>query len=834
MRPILLLIISLISLSATAGTVTGIITDNNGIILPYASISVKGTTKGAVANSAGKYAITLEPGTYTFVCQFVGYQKSEKTLTVTAENSTLNFSLQVQTLTMAEVVIKKGEDPALEIIRQTIRKRDSYNKQVDSFTVDVYVKGLLRSRGMPDRFFGQKIDKKDMEKDGLDSGGKGILFLSESLTKVAYKEPGKIKMEVVSSRQSGGGMGLSFPFFTNFYTNNVSLFISNLNPRGFISPIADNAFHYYSFHYEGNFFEGNRMIDRIKVTPRRKHEPLFNGYLFIVDGEWRIHSLDLTTTSDYQLELIDTLQVRQIHAPVTNDIWRIQNQVTYVSANKFGFDMSGNFLNVYSNYNLEPGFGKKYFDRVVMSYDTAYNKRDSTYWNTIRSVPLEADEKRDFIVKDSLSKYYRDSLYSRRNIDSLRKARKPIAFKNFFIGGVDRNFYSFRSFTSYRLEPLLRELEYNTVEGLAIDVKQSFTVRPRKGNLDYKLNWNTRYGISNEHLNSYMALTLNPKTDNFRNRYFQLAGGKRLSQINKDNPIDALTNSFYTLFYKRNYMKLYENWFGSLEYNNRTESGVTMNFNATWEDRIPLENSTDYSFFYKDRTFLPNHPYELETVPFEKQQALVVSGTVSWQPGQYYMQLPTGKVPLGSDKPVFELQYTKGIDKVLGSDADFDKWKFSVSDRLNLKIDGEFRYRLSVGGFLNDRKVGLPDYQHFNGNQTFYNFKYLNSFQLAPYYRYSNTERFYALGHVEHHFNGLLTNKIPLFNRLKWNLVAGSNTFYVNRDNYYVEAFAGLENIFKIFRVDFVTAYQAQPGNSFGIRIGLGGIIGGAVQFGGR
>jgi hypothetical protein len=153
---------------------------------------------------------------------------------------------------------------------------------------------------------------------------------------------------------------------------------------------------------------------------------------------------------------------------------------------------------------------------------------------------------------------------------------------------------------------------------------------------------------------------------------------------------------------------------------------------------------------------------------------------------------------------------------------------------VNLKIGGEFRYRLSVGGFLNDRKVGLPDYQHFNGNQTFYNFKYLNSFQLAPYYRYSNTERFYALGHVEHHFNGLLTNKIPLFNRLKWNLVAGSNTFYVNRDNYYVEAFAGLENIFKIFRVDFVTAYQAQPGNSFGIRIGLGGIIGGAVQFGGR
>ena len=143
----------------------------------------------------------------------------------------------------------------------------------------------------------------------------------------------------------------------------------------------------------------------------------------------------------------------------------------------------------------------------------------------------------------------------------------------------------------------------------------------------------------------------------------------------------------------------------------------------------------------------------------------------------------------------------------------------------------EFKYRFSVGGFLNNRKVQIPDLQHFNGNQTFYNIKYLNSFQLAPYYRYSNAEKFYALAHVEHHFNGLITNKIPLFNKLKWNLVAGANTFFVNSDNYYLEAFLGVENIFKLFRVDFVNAYQPGLGNKFGVRIGFGGLIGGKVSF---
>jgi hypothetical protein len=66
----------------------------------------------------------------------------------------------------------------------------------------------------------------------LDSSGKGILFLSESITRVSYSKPDKIKFEVISSRQSGGGFGLSFPFFINFYDNNVAVFNNSLNPTG--------------------------------------------------------------------------------------------------------------------------------------------------------------------------------------------------------------------------------------------------------------------------------------------------------------------------------------------------------------------------------------------------------------------------------------------------------------------------------------------------------------------------------------------------------------------------------------------------------------------------
>ena len=302
-----------------------------------------------------------------------------------------------------------------------------------------------------------------------------------------------------------------------------------------------------------------------------------------------------------------------------------------------------------------------------------------------------------------------------------------------------------------------------------------------------------------------------------------------LSQFNHDEPIDELTNSVYTLFYKRNYMKLYENWFGSIAYNNRFDNGMKLHASAVWENRMPVQNTTDYSFFKKETTLLPNHPYELADIPFADHKAATLEISLSYQPGQQYIEFPWRKIAIGSNYPTFEINYAKGLPGILGSVTDFNKWRFSVYDDMNLKLMGTFKYRFNIGGFITANRVEIPDMKHFNGNQTFYNSQYLNSFQLAPYYRYSNTEPFYVAAHAEHHFNGLFTNKIPLFNRLKWNLVAGTNTFYVNSNNYYVELFGGVENILKVFRVDIVTAVQPGSAQNLGVRIGLGGILGGNI-----
>ena len=139
-----------------AGKISGLITDDKGNPLPYASISIKGTTKGTTTNSSGRYSIVLSPGQYTLIAQYVGYAKIEKTITVTANDQVLDFSLSIQQLTLQEVVVKKGEDPAYEIIRNAIKKRNYYNDQVDSFSVNVYIKGLMRSGAMPKKAIWEK------------------------------------------------------------------------------------------------------------------------------------------------------------------------------------------------------------------------------------------------------------------------------------------------------------------------------------------------------------------------------------------------------------------------------------------------------------------------------------------------------------------------------------------------------------------------------------------------------------------------------------------------------------------------------------------------------
>ncbi len=826
---------------ARAGRIGGQVTDEKGNPLAFASVFIKGTTTGTTANNQGYYYLDLQPGNYTVLCQYVGYTRGEKKITVGQDFMLLNFTLLPQQTTMKEVIVHAGaEDPAYQIIRNAIKKKKDYVQPLDSFTCEAYIKTLIKTRTLPKKIFGQKIEESDKKEMGVDSIGKGIIYLSESLTKIAFKKPNKIKLEVLSGRESGSsGFGFNFPTFINFYNNNVTVLASQLNPRGFVSPIADGALNYYRYKYLGSFFEDGKEVNQIKVIPRRKFEPLFSGTINITEGDWRIHSLELLLTKESQLEIMDTLRIKQIHVPVTKDVWLTKDQSVYFTFNLFGIGAVGNFLNVYNKYDPNPAFKKKYFNNVLMAYDTAVNKKSKQYWDSVRPVQLEPEEAKNYKIKDSIYESRRDSAGTRRNIDSLKKHQGKVTVMKIFWSGFTRSNFKPDHPATFTWQPILKDIQYNTVEGvnatLGATVRKTWT----KSRQQLSISPHLRYGFNNTHLNAWADLVYSKRTfirdedgSTTGRSTWALSGGKRVSQFNKDNPITPFLNSIYTLFNRRNYMKIYENYFASLAFSKRLDNDLRINASILYEDRMPLSNTTDYAFAAKDsaKLFTPNYPFEKITQQFTRHQAVIAGIELQYQPGQRYIQFPNNKMPIGSKYPTFSLSYTKGIESLLGSDVNFDKWKFGVWDDINLKLRGLLKYRFSIGGFLNSKQVFIQDYQHFNGNQLFFASQYLNSFQLAPYYANSTIASFYAEGHLEHHFNGFLTNKIPLFKRLNWHLVGGSNAFYVSSTNNYVEAFGGIENIFKILRFDVVASYLNGKTGQAGVRIGFGGLLGGVIR----
>lgn len=834
MRKLLLLILACISFSAQSQKLYGTIKNDKGEPLPFASIIIKGTSKGTSANDKANYSLYLQPGSYIVLCQHIGYTAVEKKITLDKDLK-IDFELQEQKLSLQEVVVKTGgEDPAYAIIRNAIKKREFHNKELQAFSCNYYAKDIIRLRGMPEKFFGQKIKAEDRKDMGVDSTGKGIIYLSENIATVYRQQPDKLKMEVQSSRVSGSNsFGFTFPTFISLYKNNVMVFVEQFNPRGFVSPISDGAIGFYKYKFLGSFFENGKEINTIRVTPRRNYEPLFSGTIFITENEWRIHSFNLMVTKKSQLELLDTLQITQLHVPVGQEKWMVKNQVIRFSAKMFGFDVLGNFLNVYSDYNISPSFDKKFFDKVLIKYDTAVTKQKA-YWDSVRPVPLEKEEALDYKVKDSTFKLKNDSLKSRRVLDSLNKKQKPLNVFNLLRNDYHRTHYDSLNTYYWGVNSILPNLEYNSVEGIVANAGGYFSKNIRWLKSSIRFEPYLRYGFSNHHFNAWGKLYLSRFGDEGNKYSILISGGKRISEFNKQSSIFPLVNTFSTLLYGKNYMKLYENYFGKLQFSRNYQSGLQFNTSLLYEDRLPLENSSTFTVWKKDSiNITPNFPIEKLTQQFNRHQALVFNIGFRYQPGMQYIQFPRYKAPIGSKYPTFSLNFSKGINSVLGSDVNFDKWDFSIEGDKNFKLKGKSDYKIGIGGFLNSKNVPLQDYRHFNGNRVLAASEYVNSFQLAPYYANSTTEKFYATAHLEHHFNGLLTNKIPLFRKLHWNLVGGTNAFYVTKQNNYVEVFAGIENIFKIFRVDFIAAYSNGQKGLTGIRIGAGGMLGSGVQVGG-
>ncbi|NCW12027.1 MAG: carboxypeptidase-like regulatory domain-containing protein [Chitinophagia bacterium] len=792
--------------SSYANVLQGSIRDAQGKEVPFASILIKKTKLGTTANSKGVYNLNIAPGDYVIVCQSISYKTVEKKVKIKEAFTTLDFILTEQQYELTEVVVSnKAEDPAYEIIRNAIKKREAHLKEYNNFKCQVYLKGLIQLNDYPKKFLGDTVDFQDG-----DTNKAKILFLSETFADYSVSNKQK-KVEVKSTKVSGrsNGFGLGNPNIISFYENSINIGEA-LNPRGYVSPISDNALFFYKYKYMGSFYENGMEVTRIKVMPRRKQEPLFSGFINIIEGQWRLYSTQLNITKDQQLQLIDSISYEQIYMPIGSQ-WVIKQQVNYLSGNFFKFKFNGSIVQVFNEYELDKQFDKKYFTNVVIKYLDSSNKKSLQYWDSARPLPLLEKEAIDFVKKDSLEKIRNTPAY----LDSIDRRRNKMNINNLFLRGYNYNKQSQK--IRINVDPLLYAfpINFNPAEGRVMNFKATWNKQlPQKNNISFSPSF--RYGL--EKKKWYTSFSGSYGFPTKARSLVSASFGRTVFQFNNSNPISEIDNTASTLKWGNNFMKTYEAGFFKINYTRNFGQGVNLNLEMQYQDRTPLDNVVND---LKGHVFTPNYPTALMTSNILPHQSLVTSLNITWRPGTKYLELPNRLIGLRSPYPSFNFNYTQGLHGILGSDVDFAKWKCTISHNMNLKLLGKLNARFIVGGFVHDKKVFAPDFQHYLGNQIDLNQHYMTGFQMLPYYEFSNHASLYSESHLEYHLNGFLSNKIPLFNKLNWFFVIGANTLNIKSKPNYYETFFSIENIFKIARIDFVNSIREDQPNATGIKFSI-------------
>jgi hypothetical protein len=811
------LCICFFSVSTFPATISGKITDEKKQPLPFVNVYIKGTTVGTTANLDGNYSLDLNPGDYQLVFRLIGFRQHEEKISVTTAELHLDIRLADESYQLREVKVNaSAEDPAYEIIRHAQKKRKFYLEQVDRYACNVYVKSTQKLISYPKKIFGQAVDLDEV----LDSAT-GIFYLSESVSKFSFLKPDHIREEMISSKVSGSAKGYSFnqasDFLISFYESLVRL--DGIVPRGIVSPVSATAMLFYNYHLEGTFIENGETVNKIRVIPKRKSDPVFTGDIYILDDSWRIHSVDLFITKDQQMEFLDTFRVHQSFIPVEKNVWMpFSGQYNY-EFGFLGFHGRGTVLGISSGYNIHPEFPNHFFSGEIMKVNKDANKKDSAYWNETRLVPLTGEESRDYVKRDSShdvheSKAFRDSVDRRNN---------KFHFDNIFTGYTYEN-----SYEHWRLScsSIISGIEFNTVEGWNGSLTMDYNKHYGEGDLREKnLALTVRHGLSNHHFNGNVSY--NFRYDPEDRASYRITAGTEVSQFNNQKPITEFINSLYSLMAEKNFMKIYEKRFFQVRHQSEIINGLRFTAIAEYAERLPLVNTTDYSFInVKERDYTSNDPLNpaSDSYHFPKNNSLHVDANLRIRFRQEYISRPEGKFITGSKYPSLRINYRKGID-AFGSDVNYDFIKVGVEDDIRFGLFGKLSYEASYGNFLSAKKLYFMDAWHFNGNRTFLSGFRLNDFKLLDYYRYSTTDPFIE-AHAEHNFGGFILNKIPLVRKIKLNEVAGFHYLHPENSvlkNYYELSF-GIEKL-NVFRIDFVTSFAEGKKASTGFVFGIKGIF---------
>ena len=808
----------LLSCFSSFAQITGKITDTNKEPLSFVSVYLNKSITGTTSNDSGNYELNIKkPGDYTIVFQFLGYKTVKKNVSIQSFPYTLDVSLEDEEIMLDEFSITTNGNPANIIIRKAIESKEINTNKFEDYTSNFYSRGLFKIKNAPKKIFGRTLGDLG---GGLDSTRTGIIYLSETVSEIAFqKRPKKFKEKIIASKVSGSDNGISFnraeEVNFDFYRNAVLVAENNL-----VSPIADGAFSFYTYKLEGSFYDKNeKLISKIKVIPKQVGGRVFNGFIYIVEDDWAIYGIDLVANGkQVGIPIIDKLRFKQnYNYSGINDAWIKISQTIDFKFGLFGFNVNGRFSAGYSNYNFEPNLTKKTFTKEVLSFAIGATKKDANFWNQLRPVPLTNEELEDYKIKDSIKMVRESKSY----LDSINKIQNKVTFLSPIIGYTFQN--SFKKW-SLSFDGLIEDFSFNTVQGFHSSLGVNYFKRQNDKGKWWSAGLGVSYGLSEK--KARPTFYFSRKWNNISKPRFYLSGGITTAQFNGRNPIKKLDNLIRSLTRRLNYIKIYEKEFVKIGYSEEILNGFYFSSSLEYANRKPLFNTSNYSFASQSLNdpYTSNNPLEPDNFTssvFTEHKIATLNIGSTFVFGQKYLSYPDRKFNVSESKfPSLNVNYRKTFG-ASNSEFNADLITASLKQDVNAGNYGEFFYYIRGGVFLKNKNIAFMDNLQAKGNQMFIvtddNRRY--NFGLLEYYRFYSNNR-YTEAHLEHSFNGYLLRKIPLINKLNFHLVTGVKGLFMWDKKPYSEYSIGIDNIgfgkWRVLRVDYVKSnYNGIKGDGF-------------------
>jgi len=774
--------------------------------LPFVNLLLKGTKDGIATDFDGYYSISSNSAADSLQISFVGYIPVTRRIN-RGQEQVINVALKKNSVNLEEVVINPGENPAHRLLRKVIANKPLTDREnLNSYQYQVYNKiefdlnnisdKMTKSRALkPVKFIFNNIDSSDIEQKPFLP-----LFMTESLSEYYYKSKPQFKKEVIKGSKVAGLQDASVSQFmgemyqkVNIYDNNILVF-----GKTFVSPISDNGLFYYRYYIIDSMNIDGHKCYQVQFKPKRKQELTFKGNMWIADTLFAVKRLEMSIAEDANINYVSTLNVIQTYTYV-DSTWMLSKDRLVVDFTlldkKTGF--YGRKTTSYKDFVINHAKEDEFYSRTEnISVEKEAYKQTEEYWKTVRHDTLSVNEKKIYKMVDT--------------IQSLPIYKSWLDVITIFATG-------YKVHGDFEYGPYYNALSFNRIEGARV--------------------------------------RLGGRTSNAFSTWYELSGYAAHGFKDEKFKYNIAFKSYVTKKPRQLVGISYKN---DLEILGQSQNGFTQdNIIASLFRRTPLDNLTSVQqirpyyerewftgfntkmfFIYRTMTPLGGYTYDYKaedgTIKFQKNiitSEVKVLARMAYD--EKYIESAFSRASMGTKYPILSVDYTKGIKDLFFSNYNYGRLSVKVEDRIRINLLGYTDYIFEGGKIFG--QVPYPLMVLHGGNETYVYDPY--AYNMMNYYEFAS-DRYFTIS-AFHHFEGFFLNKIPLLRKLKWRevvtakylvgsvfqknrvLLSFPETLHALSRGPYYEVSAGIENIFKIFRVDMLwrLSYLDNPDISkYGIR----------------